>query len=68
MRTMFRRNVGLAGGMAPVRAYLPGLLKLVVDGTINPGLVFDLSLPLDQVADAYRAMDERTATKVMVQP
>ncbi|WP_067429497.1 zinc-binding dehydrogenase [Nocardioides jensenii] len=68
VRTMFRRNVGLAGGMAPVRAYLPGLLKLVVDGTINPGLVFDLSLPLDQVADAYRAMDERTATKVMVQP
>ena len=68
VRTMFQRNVGLAGGMAPVRAYLPHLLELVLDGTINPGLVFDLTLPLDQVVDAYRAMDERTATKVMVKP
>ncbi|KQZ70425.1 zinc-dependent alcohol dehydrogenase family protein [Nocardioides sp. Root151] len=68
VRKMFERNVGLAGGMAPVRAYLPDLLERVVDGTINPGLVFDLTLPLDQVADAYKAMDERTATKVMVQP
>lgn len=68
VRTMFQRNVGLAGGMAPVRAYLPHLLELVLDGSINPGLVFDLTLPLDQVSDAYRAMDERTATKVMVTP
>ena len=68
LRTMFQRNIGLAGGMAPVRAYLPHLLEKVLDATINPGLVFDLTLPLDQVADAYKAMDERTATKVMVTP
>lgn len=68
VRRMFERNVGLAGGLAPVRAYLPDLLQRVIDGSINPGLVFDLTLPLDQVADAYRAMDERTATKAMVRP
>jgi len=66
--TMFQRNVGLAGGMAPVRAYLPHLLDLVVAGTINPGLVFDLELPLDEVAEGYRAMDERRATKVLLRP
>ena len=66
--TMFQRNVGLAGGMAPVRAYLPHLLDLVVAGIINPGLVFDLELPLDEVAEGYRAMDERRATKVLLRP
>jgi threonine dehydrogenase-like Zn-dependent dehydrogenase len=65
---MFSRNVGLAGGMAPVRRYLPQLLALVVEGRINPGRVFDLTLPLEQVADAYRAMDERRAVKVLLQP
>jgi len=65
---MFSRNVGLAGGMAPVRKYLPELLDLVLDGTINPGLVFDLTLPLDEVAEGYRAMDERRAIKVLLQP
>ena len=65
---MFQKNVGLAGGMAPVRAYLPELLKLVTDGSINPGLVFDLTLPLDQVAEGYRAMDERRAIKVLIEP
>ncbi|MCW2793263.1 MAG: dehydrogenase [Nocardioides sp.] len=68
IRRMFQRNVGLAGGMAPVRRYLPELLKLVQEGTIDPGLVFDLTLPLDQVADGYRAMDERRAIKVLIQP
>jgi threonine dehydrogenase-like Zn-dependent dehydrogenase len=68
VRKMFERNVGLAGGMAPVRAYLPHLLDLVVAGTINPGLVFDLELPLDEVAEGYRAMDERRATKVLLRP
>lgn len=68
VRVMFQRNVGLAGGMAPVRQYLPELLDLVTSGTINPGLVFDLTLPLDQVAEGYRAMDERRAIKVLLQP
>lgn len=68
VRVMFRRNVGLAGGMAPVRKYLPQLLDLVTSGTIEPGLVFDLTLPLDEVAEGYRAMDERRAIKVLLQP
>ncbi len=68
MRRMFVRNVGLAGGMAPVRAYLPDLLERVLDGRIDPGRVFDLTLPLDEVAEGYRAMDERRAIKVMVRP
>ncbi|HEX5988291.1 MAG TPA: zinc-dependent alcohol dehydrogenase family protein [Nocardioides sp.] len=68
VRRMFGRNVGLAGGMAPVRTYLPELLDLVTGGQINPGLVFDLTLPLDDVAEGYRAMDERRAIKVLLRP
>ncbi len=68
VRQMFVRNVGLAGGMAPVRAYLPDLLERVLDGRIDPGQVFDLTLPLDEVAEGYRAMDERRAIKVMIRP
>jgi threonine dehydrogenase-like Zn-dependent dehydrogenase len=68
VRRMFQRNVGLAGGMAPVRAYLPELMDLVLDGTINPGLVFDATLPLDEVAEGYRLMDRREAVKVMLLP
>lgn len=68
VRQMFVRNVGLAGGMAPVRAYLPLLMDLVLGGTINPGIVFDATLPLDQVAEGYRMMDERRAVKVLLQP
>jgi threonine dehydrogenase-like Zn-dependent dehydrogenase len=65
---MFWKNVGLRGGPAPVRAYLPQLLERVWDGTIEPGKVFDLTLPLDQVAEAYAAMDQRRATKVLLRP
>jgi threonine dehydrogenase-like Zn-dependent dehydrogenase len=68
VRRMFQKNVGLAGGMAPTRRYMSELLPLVLDGTIDPGRVFDLTLPLEEVADAYRAMDERRAIKVMLQP
>jgi threonine dehydrogenase-like Zn-dependent dehydrogenase len=68
VRRMFAGNVGLAGGMAPVRAYLPELLGLTLAGTIDPGRVFDLTLPLDDVAEAYRAMDERRAIKVLLRP
>jgi threonine dehydrogenase-like Zn-dependent dehydrogenase len=68
VRQMFEKNVGLAGGMAPVRGYLAELLPLVMDGRIEPGKVFDSTLPLASVADGYRAMDERTAIKVFLQP
>lgn len=68
VRTMFAKNVGLAGGIAPVRRYLPDLLQLVLDGRIDPGRVFDVALPLDEVAEGYRAMDERRAIKVLIQP
>jgi threonine dehydrogenase-like Zn-dependent dehydrogenase len=68
VRRMFGKNIGLAGGMAPVRAYLPELMKLVLDGRINPGLVFDSTLPLSEVAEGYRAMDERRSVKVLLQP
>jgi threonine dehydrogenase-like Zn-dependent dehydrogenase len=68
VRRMFAYNVGLAGGMAPVRAYLPDLLERTLAGQIDPGRVFDLTLPLDDVAEGYRAMDERRAIKVMLEP
>jgi threonine dehydrogenase-like Zn-dependent dehydrogenase len=65
---MFWANKGIRGGPAPVRAYLPHLLDLVLRRQIDPGKVFDLTLPLSQVAEAYRAMDERRAIKVLLQP
>lgn len=65
---LFWRNVGLKGGPAHVRAYLPQLLDLVWNRRINPGLVFDLELPLAQISDAYAAMDSREAIKVLVRP
>ena len=68
VRRMFQKNVGLAGGMAPVRQYLPHLLGLVLDGTIEPGKVFDATLPMDQVAEGYKMMDERRAIKVLLEP
>ncbi|MBS2938033.1 zinc-dependent alcohol dehydrogenase family protein [Nocardioides sp. J2M5] len=68
VRRMFQKNVGLAGGIAPVRAYLPDLLERVLSGSIDPGLVFDLTLPMSQSPEGYRAMDERRATKVLLQP
>jgi threonine dehydrogenase-like Zn-dependent dehydrogenase len=68
VRRMFRKNVGLAGGMAPVRTYLPELLDLVLADKIDPGLVFDTTMPLDEVAEGYQAMDERRAIKVLLRP
>jgi len=65
---LFFTHVRLHGGPAPVRRYLPHLIDLVLDGRINPGKVFDLVLPLDQVAEAYRAMDERRAIKALLRP
>lgn len=65
---LFYSHVHLHGGPAPVRRYLPHLIKLVLDGKINPGKVFDLTLPLDRVAEGYRAMDERRAIKTLLHP
>ena len=65
---LFFKHVRLHGGPAPVRRYLPDLIDLVLNGTIEPGRVFDLTLPLDQVAEGYRAMDERRAIKTLLRP
>jgi threonine dehydrogenase-like Zn-dependent dehydrogenase len=65
---LFYAHVHLHGGPAPVRRFLPKLIDLVCNGKIHPGKVFDLTLPLDQVADAYRAMDERRAIKTLLRP
>ncbi len=63
---LFFTHVHLQGGPAPVRRLLPKLIELTLSGTIHPGRVFDLSLPLSQVSDAYRAMDERRAIKALL--
>lgn len=65
---LFFSHVGVRGGPAPVRRYLPDLIQRVLDGRIDPGRVFDLTLPLDQVAEGYRAMDERRAVKTLLIP
>ena len=63
---MFFSNVGVQGGPAPARAYLPELLRDVLDGEIEPGRVLDYETDLDGIADAYAAMDERRAIKSLV--
>jgi len=65
---MFAGNLNIAGGVAPARAYLEELRDLVLAGEIEPGRVFDSTLPLPEVAQAYAAMDERRAIKVLLQP
>ncbi len=64
--TVIFRNVGLRGGVAPVRRYLPELLDDVLAGRINPGRVFDFETDLEGIAGAYAAMDERRAVKALV--
>ncbi len=61
-------HLHIHGGPAPVRRFLPELINLIWHGKINPGKVFDLTLPLDQVAEGYRAMDERRAIKTLLRP
>jgi len=63
---LFFSQVQILGGPAPVRRFLPDLIRLIWDRTIDPGKVFDLTLPLEQAAEGYRAMDERRATKVLL--
>jgi threonine dehydrogenase-like Zn-dependent dehydrogenase len=65
---LFFRHVRLLGGPAPVRRYLPDLIDRVLSGRMNPGKVFDLILPLREVAEGYRAMDERRAIKTLLRP
>ena len=65
---LFAKNISVAGGMAPARAYIPELLVDVLSGAIDPGRVFDLELPLTEAAEAYAAMDERRAIKVLLRP
>ncbi len=67
-RDLFMSHVHLHGGPAPVREYLPDLVGRIMRGEIDPGRVFDLDLALTDVAEAYRAMDERRAIKAMLRP
>ncbi len=68
LRFLFDTNISIAGGMAPARTYIPELLADVLAGTINPGRVFDAVMPLEDAPEAYRAMDERRAIKVLLVP
>ena len=65
---LFFSHVHLHGGPAPVRQYLPDLIKLIMNRDIEPGRVFDLTLPLEQAAEGYKAMDERRAIKALLRP
>ncbi len=65
---LFYKNIIVGGGPAPVRAYIEDLLPDVMEGRINPGRVFDRVVGLDGVPDGYRAMNEREAIKVMIDP
>jgi alcohol dehydrogenase len=68
MFSFFGDNVTLAGGVAPVRAYAEELLADVVGGTLDPAPVFTKTVSLEDVAEGYRAMDDRDAVKVLVEP
>ena len=64
----FSGNITVGGGPAPVRAYIEELLPDILDGTIDPGRVFDRTVGLEETPDGYRAMNDREALKVMVRP
>lgn len=66
IETVIFRNIGLRGGVATVRKYIPDLLEDVLEGHINPGRVFDFETDLDGVADAYEAMNDRRAVKALL--
>jgi threonine dehydrogenase-like Zn-dependent dehydrogenase len=65
---LFFSHTHLHGGPAPVRRFLPELIDLIANRAIAPGKVFDLTLPLDEAAEGYRAMDERRAIKTLLRP
>ena len=64
----FLRNLTLTGGVAPSRAYIEQLMPHILNGEIHPGRVFDRTVPLEQVAEGYRLMNDREALKVIVRP
>jgi len=66
--SLFRHNIRLAGGPAPVRAYIEGLMPDILDGTIEPGKVFDVTTDLDGVPAGYQDMADRKSLKVLVRP
>ncbi|GAA1313982.1 zinc-binding dehydrogenase [Saccharothrix xinjiangensis] len=66
--SLFGHNITSTGGPAPVRAYIDELLPAVLDGAVDPGKVFDLTVDLDQTPDGYRAMDRREALKALIKP
>lgn len=68
LRYLFDKNITVSGGMAPARTYIPELLADVLAGKINPGRVFDVEMSLEDAPEAYKAMDERRAIKVMLAP
>ena len=63
---IFWKNIGIKGGVAPARQYIPALLEHVLAGDIDPGRVFDFTTDLEHVAEAYAAMDERRAIKSLL--
>jgi threonine dehydrogenase-like Zn-dependent dehydrogenase len=65
---LFYSGVHLHGGPVPVRRFLPELIRLIEDRAIDPGKVFDLTLPLDRAAEDYKAMDERRAINTLLRP
>ena len=65
---VFRRNITLTGGVAPARAYIEELMPDILDGTIQPGRVFDRTMKLDEIAAGYQAMADREALKVLIRP
>lgn len=67
MSTLWGRNITLTGGVAPVRAYIDELLPGILDGSVNPGRVFDSTISIQEVPQGYAAMDQRTALKVMIE-
>ena len=62
------RNITLTGGAAPARAYIEELMPDILDGTVEPGRVFDRTIGLDEVPDGYKAMAERESLKVLIRP
>jgi threonine dehydrogenase-like Zn-dependent dehydrogenase len=66
MDTVVYRNIGLRGGIAPARAYIPELLGDVLEARINPGRIFDFETNLEGLVEAYKAMDERRAIKSLI--
>lgn len=67
-QSSFLRNVTVSGGIAPARAYIRELLPDVLEGRLEPGRVFDRTVGLEGVPDGYRAMEDREAIKVLIQP